>query len=608
MKKCILCIVTILFTISTLAQNRMYMGAYTSDHYYKNGYGMTDSPGTYSIVTDVPCSLLGSYDGSKIVGMRFALSETTQTTKCFILKCNGSKEDTLAVAHIKSAKAGWNEVTFDKSVTFNPNEYNAIRMGYEYVQTSSNKPIAYTYLGDICMAYYKKQKSNSYVSLGFDEIYCNICVQAIVEKAFAKNSVSIIDETFDDVYMKTGGKGNTTITLVNHGSNGVSSIDYTVTQDGVNGKEQHHVFSPAVTEFNKKFEMEVPFESISAGTKNTIITINKVNGAVNESDNKTVTGQVIVVKQPFTHRLAVEELTGTGCGYCIRGIQGMENLRNDFGDSFIGIALHQYSGSSRDAMALASSSYKALEFVEGAPICKIERGDEIDPYFGSENDIRDDFKKALEVVAPVGVEVSGYWNADKTAVIANATIESLASNKSYDIEYVLVADGLTGSEQNWKQSNYLFNFAPSTLPGELKKYGKGGEYGSETISGIVFNDVAIASSFVNGENQAESLGTLTANDPVSSSCTIQMPSSKTLLDAIKYDKVYIVALVVNNTTGRIVNAAKSIIDNDASTGIEDVAIPESNNSSSIIYNLAGQPVDSSYRGIVIKNGKKYMQK
>ena len=28
----------------------------------------------------------------------------------------------------------------------------------------------------------------------------------------------------------------------------------------------------------------------------------------------------------------------------------------------------------------------------------------------------------------------------------------------------------------------------------------------------------------------------------------------------------------------------------------------------IIYNIAGQKVDASYKGIVIKNGKKYMQK
>ena len=48
------------------------------------------------------------------------------------------------------------------------------------------------------------------------------------------------------------------------------------------------------------------------------------------------------------------------------------------------------------------------------------------------------------------------------------------------------------------------------------------------------------------------------------------------------------------------------ISRPASTGIANVStmtIPDG-----AIYNLSGQRVDDSYKGIVIKNGKKYYQK
>lgn len=49
-----------------------------------------------------------------------------------------------------------------------------------------------------------------------------------------------------------------------------------------------------------------------------------------------------------------------------------------------------------------------------------------------------------------------------------------------------------------------------------------------------------------------------------------------------------------------------MIDNET-TGINLIE-NNSNVSNNAIYNLAGQKVDASYKGIVIKNGKKYLMK
>ena len=42
----------------------------------------------------------------------------------------------------------------------------------------------------------------------------------------------------------------------------------------------------------------------------------------------------------FVRRCVVEEYTGTWCGNCPRGIVGLSRLAEDFGDRFIGIAIH----------------------------------------------------------------------------------------------------------------------------------------------------------------------------------------------------------------------------------------------------------------------------
>lgn len=59
----------------------------------------------------------------------------------------------------------------------------------------------------------------------------------------------------------------------------------------------------------------------------------------------------------------------------------------------------------------------------------------------------------------------------------------------------------------------------------------------------------------------------------------------------------------NNTT----NAKVFLLVDDSTTGINDIRNDESHNDGRI-YNLAGQIVDESYKGIVIKNGRKYLAK
>ena len=56
-----------------------------------------------------------------------------------------------------------------------------------------------------------------------------------------------------------------------------------------------------------------------------------------------------------------------------------------------------------------------------------------------------------------------------------------------------------------------------------------------------------------------------------------------------------------------VRASKIVVTIDASTGIKEVE-NRKEDANAPLYNLAGQRVGKDYKGVVIKNGQKYIQR
>ena len=221
----------------------------------------------------------------------------------------------------------------------------------------------------------------------------------------------------------------------------------TISLDGKAGAEQH-------LDFGKDFGLagthtvEIPFAATSELGKSAVtLTVTKVNGAENACAIKTATGTLYTVEREFVKRSVVEEYTGTGCGFCPRGHVGMHNMRELYGDQFVGIAMHQYNSS--DPMYYTSYG---LGF-QGAPSCMVNRSSgDLDPYY----DLPKAFMASLKEMPLIDVSVEGAFSEDTAYVYAKASVESLVSG-DYDIAYMLVADNLSGTTKSWKQSNYFAN-------------------------------------------------------------------------------------------------------------------------------------------------------
>lgn len=424
--------------------------------------------------------------------------------------------------------------------------------------------------------------------------YGALYMQVLLEGEFADNTAT--PSITGEYYAQLGGSTQVAVSLLNNGASPLTSIDYTITTDGVAGAEQHlELESPIAFNNSGRATIEVAADA-EAGSKTKTLTVTKVNGQANNAPVTTSDFTLITLEKLIARNVAVEQFTGTGCGWCPRGHVGMAKMREAFGDRFIGIAIHQYSNQSSDAMYLAPSKY-ANHGLNGAPSCRLNRGEAMDPYYGSGEDVLYDMQQALAVPALAEVSVSGVVDTNKTKIDAKATLTPLIAG-NYTLEFVAVADGLTGTGAGWQQTNYYSTqyasqtgITKSSLPEDLQYL-----FDLRSTFTGTFNDVAIASSYVSSKNQVEKL-TLTANEEQEVSYTITMPTYTKLKNALKDDQIYVVALLVD-AQGKIVQAAKQQVSIADPTGIEDVK-SMADAQPTDVYTLDGRKSSNAQRGLQI---------
>lgn len=583
---------------ANIAANQRLVGYFNTDD-CDNYLGATSITGNNKVAIVLTADDLVPYYGKKIVGVRFNLGQGETSTGVFVenVKINNGTitENTAIVTSDKSVTSAtgakntgeWHEVMFDNKVEIN-SSFEALLVGYCYKQKSNNYPIGVNSKVDgpfyVFANIPASKGGNGENWYQINSGGYGLSIQLIVEGDFAPNAVQPLD--FGDVVVTKGKTKNVAVSLFNLGSK-LSSIDYTIALDGKAGAEQH-------LDFGKDYgvggthTVEIPFAADSKiGTSTVTLTITKVNGVENANATKTATGTLYTVEREFVKRSVVEEGTGTDCGYCPRGHVVMHNMHNLYGDQFIGIALHQRS--STDPMYNVSYDLGFTNF----PQCMVNRSNDFwDPY----EQMPAVLKASLNEIALAEVTVAGTFTDEDTKVNATASVESLVAG-DYDIAFMLTADGLTGKTTSWKQQNYFCKGhagnpykSKSSMPEDIQfLWDKGSSY-YET-----YNDVLISSSYVSYKNKA-TLPTLVENGIVNTEYTLKMPTKTSLKKALKLDQVYVVAMLLDKTSGKIINAGRARV--TGSTGIEDVT---TGTEATVVarYTVNGVQVSAPVKGVNI---------
>lgn len=308
-------------------------------------------------------------------------------------------------------------------------------------------------------------------------------------------------------------------------------------------------------------------------------------------------------------KLVAEEVTGTWCGYCIRGIVGMKTMNTKYHDNFIGIALHNDSNPKwPDAMAAGVKEYHDYVYttcnISGYPHCVFSRNPNysIDPinmenYYNLIMNGTENF---------TGVELNAEYNEMTGKIDTNTDIyfAKEQENTAYKLAYVIVENNVhrthadLGINENeptgYEQNNYYGNNAM----GEMGGY----ENMGSTISAedMWYNDVA-RSIYPAPEGEDGIIPSKIADgDHFTHKVSLDIPSN--VID--KANTEVIVLLLDKN--GIIVNAdkVKSI---NVVNGIREVGYNATSNTD-VYYDLQGRRVAKDAKGVLIHNGKKYINK
>ena len=606
MKKLFTLLATSILAISSVsAEDYTPWGYYTGNLNEQNLGLIGASVATLRIAIFVPGD--GILAGGNIAGVNVPVADASAVTalSAWITPNLSSSETYTQQVELTSYANGFNQAIFSEPYTVTE---SGCYVGYTItVNTALNTqgskyPAVYdpsTLVPNSFWIWYSAQ----YGWQDIGNVYGQSCLQALFKDLQLPETAAYFG-TIQNAVTAAGSETEWPVKVYSDASEAVNNIEYTIDVNGV--KETRTADVSIESGFNKSGEIKVKVASPSEpGVYDVTLAITKVNG----KDNSLANNQTVIsfknLSRIVQRNTVVEEFTGTGCGWCPRGMQGMANLRAEFGDRFIGLAFHTYNTS--DPMYPNYYISASKLGISGAPSCIMDRKEVMDPYYGTEKNERyvlQDFEDYSSIPAYVDIDLKAEW-ADNDKVQIDAKIESLADDK-YEVVYVLTADSLTGTSTAWRQSNYYYQYSAAEVgEADLAKFCKGGEYGTSRFSWN-FDDVVIASSYNSlGNNQGSSFGTLTAGQSVEDSYTLSLPTKAALREAVdaSIDKVYAVAFVLNSE-GTIAQAVKVAVSKSSGEGIESVS-EDVKDSEAPIYDLQGRQINTPLRGqLFIRDGRK----
>ena len=278
--------------------------------------------------------------------------------------------------------------------------------------------------------------------------------------------------------------------------------------------------------------------------------ITKLNGQIPGNITDNVVNTVISsAKEVYKKNVVVEEWTGNWCGFCPRGIVGMEYMvENYLNDGFIPIAVHssQTPGSGNEPMECKSYLPIVNRLADGFPGCTMNRATgTFDPNAEYLELYYDYISRQPSIVK---VDLDANYNAQTSQIDVDARVDfSLSSESSpFKLAFVITED----SVGPYSQSNYFANNAYGEMDGWERKGSRVNmlfNHVARDIFGAYGLDNSLPVSVNNKQQYTYSMALSTDNVGDVNNCQV-------------------IALVINSKTGQIENAARTSLRGQAGVG------------------------------------------
>jgi thiol-disulfide isomerase/thioredoxin len=406
----------------------------------------------------------------------------------------------------------------------------------------------------------------------FVALFMALCAQA---------QISATPQDFGTILVTKGGAVKVPVTIKNESSGAIRSLVYTITKDGVESAQKTATASVPIggsAAVNFVFQAETePKKSVQT------ITIHKVNSQPNASEKKSATGNIVTIKEKPIVLPLVEEFTGTWCGWCPIGFDGMEKAHEIYGDKVALIAIH--AGDLMEARDFSAIAARA----DGYPSAIINRG--ATDFYPSNDEIKSKIDSEIQNKVSAGtIQVSASWtNATKTSIKMETKTTFVYSddNGNYGIAFALTQDGMHGTGSEWAQTNNLSNNS------DFKNSNPFWYKSPSRVANVKFNHVAVAAwNIADGiKNSVNPI--ITAGEEQTFTHTVSIAAKSLIQDK---DQLHVIAILIDRTTGAVVNAAQTTI-SDETTGVKKLE-PTSLNFSRY-FTLDGKEIPAPQRGVNI---------
>ncbi len=257
-----------------------------------------------------------------------------------------------------------------------------------------------------------------------------------------------------------------------------------------------------------------------------------------------------------TKRVLLEELTGVTCVNCPLGILAIEHLRATYGDLFIPVSIHTYTG---DQLGSGLSGYSSALGLSAAPSGIINRSGIIsypmaknaatlDYEYSNGYNLWADYVSA-EMDIPADVELNATIKvnpADGTFDLPLTMKPAInAKNQNLNVFITVVEDGIISYQEN--------TFSGVNDP-NLGDWGLGGKYGQSTATYVTHDDV-VRQTYSNSSDYNGVGGffpqTLVAGQEYTADITgLALPENVNSLAACKA-----IVVLLDGNTDKVVNAA-----------------------------------------------------
>lgn len=573
---------SVLLASPSYAQGKVYVGYCDSSIADdKNGLigGVSGNDVDIDLAIRIPQNLLASYAGCQVAAVNLGLPNV----KTFPSSVKGwvrtSRDGANLAEGTKSGlKPGWCPISMKKPYVITGQE-EELWVGVTYHQASKISFVSFAGETDPNGAW--SCKNGKWTDFSANK-WGSLSIEAIVEGNVPTHNLTLISAGCKDTYVKLGSSFTVTGSIKNQAT---STAVRPKIRYAINGGEAREYTIPVTLAYHEsaEFSFDISTEGMTEeGECDVRLELVWGDGTPDDHPGDNVYSVAVqLVKELYYRKMVVEEGTGAWCGFCVVGIVGLREMKKNYPDRFIGIAVHDgdsYTVSSYDSWFVSQIGD------EGLPSCLINRDGNVG--YPSEAELKA-FYQNMPSVADADIQVQASVTGKKITFESTTRFFKPAKNADYRVAFVVLENQLPITQKNYYADN---------VKGEM-----GGFEKLERDCHIYVDDVArgIYPSIQGTKGALPS--TVERATDYKYTYTATLPTYK------KSENVEVVALLLNGKTGEIVQAAKTseIYDFNAEwpEGITPtLSAIDSEPSNS--YDLTGRKVSQPQRGQLFIQGRK----